>query len=329
MSVGSSGRMLGAGELGGHAIGELSGTDFHWRGTRYTVTNLFYNRTPSNADPWSIAIDISPALPLKADEFGCLALRLGDLWFNLADGAGNGRQFFWYDIEISWRSGDTIEVGLREFPISFEARSITGWRNNLLRPQLGMAETPLLRQSAVDFDFAMTGTMSGELPDARTISNTVHRQVEHVPNSARASDMLWQWGQFLDHDISLTPATITSSQAAIRIPRGDPAFDPFGTGLRLIPFDRSIIDPDSGTGADNPREQSNQISAFIDASNVYGSSSSRVSLLRTNDGTGRLRTVGRGLFLPPNPSRLAIEDGGRPRPGLFLAGTFAPTNRSP
>lgn len=230
MSVGSSGRMLGAGELGGHAIGELSGSDFYWRGTRYTVTNLFYNGTPSNADPWSIAIDISPALPLKADEFGCLALRLGDHWFNLADGAGNGRQFFWYDIELSWRNGDTIEVGLREFPISFEARSITGWRNNLLRPELGMAETPLLRQSAVDFDFAMTGTMSGELPDARTISNTVHRQVEHVPNSARASDMLWQWGQFLDHDISLTPATITSSQAAIRIPRGDPAFDHLGPG---------------------------------------------------------------------------------------------------
>lgn len=320
MSVGSSGRMLGAGELGGHPIGELSGPDFHWRGTRYTVTNLFYNRTPSNADPWSIAIDISPALPLKADEFGCLALRLGDHWFNLADGAGNGRQFFWYDIELSWRSSDTIEVGLREFPTSFEARSITGWRNNLLRPELGMAETPLLRQAAVDFDFAMSGTMSGELPDARTISNMVHRQVEHGPNSARASDMLWQWGQFLDHDISLTPATITSSQAAIRIPRGDPAFDPFGTGLRLIPFDRSLIDQGSGTGADNPREQSNQISAFIDASNVYGSSSSRVSLLRTNDGTGRLRTVGRGLFLPPNPSRLAIEDGGRPRAGLFLAG---------
>ena len=320
MSVGSGGRMLGAGELGGREIGGLSGAEFDWRGTRYTVTNLFYNRTTSTADAWSIAIDISPALPLKADEFGCLALLLGDRWFNLADGVGNGRQFFWYDIDLSWRSGETIEVGLREFPASFEARSITGWRNNLLRPELGMAETQLLRQAAVGFDFAMTGTMSGRLPDARMISNMVHHQVEDTPNSAGASDMLWQWGQFLDHDISLTPATITSSQAAIRIPPGDPAFDPFGTGLRLIPFDRSMIDPNSGTGADDPREQSNQISGFIDASNVYGSSSSRVHLLRTNDGTGRLRTVDAGQFLPPNPSRLAIEDGGRPRAGLFLAG---------
>ena len=320
MTVGANGRMLGFGEFGGRDAGELSLSTFSWRGTTYTVTNLWYNRTPRLADAWSVVIDISPPLSLDADEFGCLALRLGDLWFNLADGQGNGRQFFWYGIDMPWRNGDSVEIGLRQFPDSFEARSITGWGNNLLRPEEGMADIQLLRIAPVGFEFAMSGDMQDDLPDARTISNEVHRQRELTPNAAQATDMLWQWGQFLDHDISLTPSSVISSRRSIPIPQGDPEFDPFNTGLRFIPFNRSAFDADSGLSPDNPREQMNLITAFIDASNVYGSSTSRMSLLRTNDGTGRLKTTNSGLFLPLNPSGLEIDDGGRPRSGLFLAG---------
>ncbi|MYD72966.1 MAG: hypothetical protein F4Y11_01465, partial [Chloroflexi bacterium] len=320
MTVGVSGRMLGFGALSGRETGGIADVSFEWRGRPYTVTNLFYNRLPRSADRWSVVLDIAPVLPLEADEFGCLALRLGDLWLNLADGQGNGRQFFWYDVELDWTVGERISVALREFPPSFEARSINGWRNNLIRPELGMADTQLLRKAAVDFDFAMSGRMTEELPDARTLSNLLHRQAELTPNAARATDMLWQWGQFLDHDISLTPTTVISSTSSIPIPRGDPLLDPFGTGLRLIPFGRSVFDPETGTGPDNPREQTNLITAFIDASNVYGSSYARALSLRTNDGTGRLRTTGNGQFLPPNPSGLEIDDGGRRRTGLFLAG---------
>lgn len=320
MTVGSHGRTFGFGELDGRETGSISRTAFVWRGSTYRVTNLLYNRSPRSTDSWSVVIDISPALPLEADKFGCLTLRLGDLWLNLADGQGNGRQFFWYGIDLPWSNNEVVEVGLREFPRGFEARSITGWGNNLLRPELGMAETQLLRRSAVAFDFAMSGSMADELPDARTISNLLHRQVEPVLNSAQATDMLWQWGQFLDHDISLTPSTITSSRASIPIPRGDPAFDPFATGLRIISFDRSVFDPDTGNAPDNPREQMNLITSYIDASNVYGSSNARALALRRYDGSGRLRTTSNGLFLPRNPTGLEIDDGGRPRPGLFLAG---------
>ena len=320
LTVGANGHMLGYGRFAGRDAGALSIVDFSWRGQTYTVTNLFYNRSPSSADAWRVVIDIAPPLPLEADEFGCLALRLGDRWLNLAEGRGNGSQFFWYDVDLAWSSGDAVEVGLRQFPQTFEARSINGWRNNLIRPELGMAETHLLRKAAIDFDFAMSGEIGDDLPNARMISNLLHSQSESIPNAARATDMLWQWGQFLDHDISLTPSTITSSSASIQIPRGDSAFDPFGTGLRAIPFGRSMFDPQTGTGPDNPREQMNLITAFIDASNVYGSSTVRTHALRANDGSGRLRTSGGGRFLPANPPTLEIEDGGRRRSGLFLAG---------
>ena len=107
---------------------------------------------------------------------------------------------------------------------------------------------------------------------------------------------------------------------SILVPRGDPIFDPFRSGARTIAFNRSEFDPTTGTGPDNPRDQVNKITAFIDASNVYGSDARRTSALRTNDGTGRLRTSSSGRFLPYNEDRLANDDGGSARRGLFFAG---------
>ena len=320
MTVGANGRMLGFTELGGRTSGELSNPTFTWRGTTYTVTNLLYSRAPRSADAWSLVIDVSPGLPLEPNEYGCLALRLGDQWLNLADARGNGRQFFWYEIDLSWGLGDSVEVGLREFPPLFEARSISGWGNNPLEPELGMAGAHLMRRAPVDFEFAMSGTMTDELPDARALSNALHDQDEPTPNAAGATDMLWQWGQFLDHDISLTPSTVASIRTGIPVPQGDPTFDPLGTGLRSLRFNRSLFDPETGSGPDNPREQINLITTFIDASNVYGSSNERIHELRTNDGTGRLKSRNNGRWLPLNPSGLEIDDGGRRQSGLLLAG---------
>ena len=82
-------------------------------------------------------------------------------------------------------------------------------------------------------------------------------------------------------------------------------------------FNRSLYDPDTGTGLDNPRQQINEISAWIDASNVYGSDLERATALRTLDGTGRLKTSA-GNLLPFNTEGFANAGGSGPT--LFLAG---------
>jgi hypothetical protein len=84
-----------------------------------------------------------------------------------------------------------------------------------------------------------------------------------------------------------------------------------------MPFNRSAYDTSTGTGTDNPRQQVNQVTAWIDASNVYGSDRKRAKALRTNDGTGRLKTSEHNL-LPFNIERLA--NAGGDSPDLFLAG---------
>ena len=140
-----------------------------------------------------------------------------------------------------------------------------------------------------------------------------------MPNSYGVTDMVWQWGQFLDHDLSLTPAAEQES-LPIPIPQRDPAFNPFISGVTM-PFGRSAFDPSSGVTLDRPRTPINTITAFIDASNVYGSDPGRTRALRTNDGTGRLRTSHDGRLLRYNDDFLPNDDGNRGRTtALFLAG---------
>ena len=285
-------------------------------GNAYTVTNVVYNRSSEDMETWSVLVDFSPALP---EGTGRLVLRLGDRWLSLADARGNNRQLFWYGVELGRRVGDTVTVGLREYPPGLEARSIDGWGNNPDRPGLGAAGRELLRRAPVSLAYAVSGAVPAGLPSPRFVSNVLSAQPGPVPNSARATDMVWQWGQFLDHDISFTPEAAPAVPLPVRVPRGDPVFDPSHTGEGAIAFNRSLFDPGTGTGPDNPREQVNAITAFIDASNVYGSQGPRARALRANDGTGKLRTSGGGQFLLYNEDGLE-NDGGNGRSDLFLAG---------
>ena len=122
---------------------------------------------------------------------------------------------------------------------------------------------------------------------------------------------------FLDHDLDLTDGADPAEPANIAVPADDPFFDPDGTGSVEIAFNRSLYDTATGTSADNPRQQVNEITGWIDASNVYGSDAERATALRTNDGTGRLKTSD-GNLLPFNTG--GLPNAGGSSSTLFLAG---------
>jgi hypothetical protein len=200
----------------------------------------------------------------------------------------------------------------------FTARSIDGSGNNVEIPQLGAAGTPLVRQVASDYADGVSQLAGANKLSARAISNLVNQQpATEQPNRIGASDFVWQWGQFLDHDIDLTSGADPVELASILIPAGDPHFDPLNSGSMVMQFERSVYDPDTGTGADNPRQQLNMITTWIDASNVYGSDETRAAALRTNDGTGKLKTSP-GDLLPFNLD--GLPNAGSTEPDLFLAG---------
>ncbi|MEM8607447.1 MAG: peroxidase family protein [Myxococcota bacterium] len=197
-------------------------------------------------------------------------------------------------------------------------RSIDGTGNNTRNRLLGAANTRLVRWSRADYGDGVSEPAGIDLPSTRMVSNALCQDVATATNEFGASDFLWQWGQFLDHDISLTETAEPEEPMPIEVPLGDPSFDPQGTGTAVIEFSRSIFDRTTGTDEDNPREQINEITHFIDASLVYGSDEERASALRADDGSGRLR-MSEGNLLPFNTDGLP-NAGGADDPALFLAG---------
>ena len=87
-----------------------------------------------------------------------------------------------------------------------EFRTIDGSLNNPDTPQQGAADTRVIRfgyparypdghGDAID--------VAGR-PNARDISNAIHAQSASVLNDRHLTDWVFQWGQFLTHDLDLT-----------------------------------------------------------------------------------------------------------------------------
>jgi hypothetical protein len=200
-----------------------------------------------------------------------------------------------------------------------EYRTIDGTLNNLANPDWGKANIELVRAADPAYADGVSALAGADRLSPRVISNLVLAQTASILNDRGLSDFVWQWGQFLDHDLDLTTAASPAEHADIPLPQWDPQFDPSGTGDQTMPFTRSVYDTDPDIPPGGPRQQMNQITAYIDASNVYRSDPVRAAALRTFVG-GRLQTSADDL-LPFNTLGLPnANQGPLPNEQLYLAG---------
>ncbi|MFT6319866.1 MAG: hypothetical protein ACJAT4_000783 [Granulosicoccus sp.] len=173
-------------------------------------------------------------------------------------------------------------IGLTFFQISIfsqENRTIDGSENNLQNSDWGAAHTQLKRFTTVAYADGIESPAGTSRPNPRMISNTLFAQDSLLNEPSNLSDFIWSFGQFIDHDLSLTGDS--NENALIPVPTGDPWFDPFGTGTSMIFMRRSEKMEGTGTGLTNPREHGNEITGWLDASSVYGSDQERADWLRS------------------------------------------------
>ena len=144
----------------------------------------------------------------------------------------------------------------RVVPSATGTRPITEVGNNVANPTLGTAGTDLLRVSPAAYADGISSPSLPNNPSARVISDLLNNQADPraIPTQDIAtidqnslSDFGYAWGQFIDHDMDLTP---TDSGEFLSDPRRPQRPEPDGEpDLRAL----ARYDPATGTSTSNPR----------------------------------------------------------------------------
>ncbi|KAL0105107.1 hypothetical protein PUN28_016635 [Cardiocondyla obscurior] len=174
-------------------------------------------------------------------------------------------------------------------------RTVDGSCNNLRHPTWGSSHTGFRRvlQPIYENGFSMPiGWEKGRRyygylkPAARLVSTTLI-STHHITSDDQITHMVMQWGQFLDHDLDHALPSVSSESwdgidckkscdnAAPCFPMEVPPDDPRISNRRCIDFVRTSAVCGSGAtsilwGGLMPREQLNQLTSYLDASQVYG-----------------------------------------------------------
>lgn len=214
--------------------------------------------------------------------------------------------------------------------VDLKFRSIDGSCNNRQNAIWGQANVALQRLLHPKYEDGISrprgqigeDPTSSSLPSPRDVSEVL--VPDHDNPSPDFTLILMQWGQFVDHDVTHTPLVegeddtqilCCSNGDVVRgglshpecLPISISPSDPFYSraGQRCMEFVRSMParNAECHLGA---REQVNQITAFIDGSNIYGSETSESRLLRLGR-RGRLRVTqyGGAELLPLDPDECA------------------------
>ncbi|XP_068167965.1 eosinophil peroxidase-like [Antennarius striatus] len=203
-------------------------------------------------------------------------------------------------------------------------RPADGACNNRQNARLGSSNTPLTRWLPSQYQDNMSLPIGWDidlpvnsfpLPLAREVSNQILRTANSdVESDSIFTFLLTIFAQLLDHDLTLTPHSPvirsfndgidcdmtcdrTEPCFPIQIPSNDPRFGQ--NSDECIPFFRSAPACGSGStgyffGQGTIRQQMNALTAFIDASEVYGSDEVKARSLRdftTEQGLMRVNTM--------------------------------------
>lgn len=191
-------------------------------------------------------------------------------------------------------------------------RTLDGTCNNIRHPLWGAAITPFGRLLDADYDndLSLPRGWTRVLPSPRQITQSaLSSHGRQIREDSHFTLMLMQIGQFLDHDLDIAPVTPSRESFAggiscdetcdntspcfpIPVSRSDTRI----RNRECLPFTRSSAV--CGTGASSllvsraayRREQINQITSYVDASMIYGSSQETADLVRNRSpGKGMLR----------------------------------------
>ena len=193
-------------------------------------------------------------------------------------------------------------AGTASAAVPFAVQSLDGSGNNVANPTWGATGRPYARVAAARYADGRSQAPAG--PNSRAVSNRLFNDVSQNIFSERQLDAWgWTWGQFLDHTFGLRQAGTDTQNIAFNA--NDP-LEEFRNDFGAIQMDRSA--PVPGTGVNNPRQQINTVSSYIDAFSVYSGSNTRLDWLREgsvdgNPANNSARLLMQNNYLPRRDAR--------------------------
>ncbi|OXA44238.1 chorion peroxidase [Folsomia candida] len=194
-------------------------------------------------------------------------------------------------------------------------RTIDGTCNNIGNPYWGSSFIEFRRLVPSAYEDGWNEPRGGgfhlpatNLPNVRAVSVSLHP--DYVHPDQKMTNMIPQFGQFLDHDMTLTPESdkrCCSKDSKnmdcfpIRIPNNDYFFSQLEQPQECMDFTRStpLCFPGSSSSPSHAqREQFNVLTAFVDASHVYASEVNKSHLLRAWYGGRFITDENHPGFLP-------------------------------
>ncbi|NXA53234.1 DUOX2 oxidase, partial [Nothocercus julius] len=191
--------------------------------------------------------------------------------------------------------------------IFWEVQRYDGWYNNLLHHSRGSVGASLLRLLPANYaDGVYQALQEPHVPNARRLSDAVARGPSGLPSRRNTTVLGVFFGfhvlsEILEAEKPGCPAEFLN----IRIPAGDPVFDPESTGDVILPFQRIQWALETGQSPNNPREQINEVTSWLDGSSIYGPSHSWSDALRSFSG-GKLASGPDELFPRQTDGRIPM-----------------------
>ncbi|GFO25868.1 hypothetical protein PoB_005237300 [Plakobranchus ocellatus] len=197
----------------------------------------------------------------------------------------------------------------------FERHPNDGWYNNLVHPDWGAIDTHLLRLSRSAYSDGVYEPSGRNRPNPFTISQIAFKGNNTLSSLRKRNALLAFFGQQLVEEIMDAQRPGCPIEFFnIPVPK-DHKYNPDGKDNLEMPFRRARYDQTTGHSPNNPRQQLNEITPFIDGNIVYGPGKAVEDAIRSFQG-GLLKASSKKLkesFPVENDIRLPFANPPSPR----------------
>uniref|UniRef100_A0AAY4B5T7 NAD(P)H oxidase (H2O2-forming) n=1 Tax=Denticeps clupeoides TaxID=299321 RepID=A0AAY4B5T7_9TELE len=183
---------------------------------------------------------------------------------------------------VIWSNKHDAQLCLKspKDPIGWEVQRYDGWYNSLARHRRGSSGSPLSRLLPARYSDGVYQPLQ-DLPNPRQVSLALAGGPSGLPSLRNQTVLSLFFGYHVVFEIvdSRRPGCPPEFMQIV-VPKGDSVFDPDNISEVMLPFQRGSWDPDTGKSPNNPRTQLNHVTAWMDGSSIYGSSSSSSDTIR-------------------------------------------------